>query len=337
MPRKSRIDAPGALNHIVIRGIEKKAIFKDKCDYSNFLDRLGNILEDTSTPCYAWALMTNHVHLLLKTGLSPLSTVMRRLLTGYAQQFNRRHKRHGPLFQGRYKSFLCEEDSYLLELVRYIHLNPLRAKKVKDLQELSACSKCGHSVLMGKIERQWQDTEYVLSFFGKTVRSARISYVDFVRQGIELGSRPELVGGGLLRSIGGWSELEAYKKEGTRIISDERILGSSDFVEKVLNKAEEAYSTKVRLKAKGVTIEKLITETTAYFEIESEDIKGTSKERTVSQARSIICYLGSRWLSISQAVLARRLGLSPTTVSKAVIRGRRNRTSQIIKERLLGG
>jgi REP element-mobilizing transposase RayT len=98
MPRKARIDALGALQHIIIRGIERKPIFNDTQDYQNFIERLDNILTDTSTPCYAWAQMTNHVHLLLRTGHAPLSTVMRRLLTGYAQQFNRRHKRHGHLF-----------------------------------------------------------------------------------------------------------------------------------------------------------------------------------------------------------------------------------------------
>ncbi len=134
MPRKARIDAPGALHHIIVRGIERKAIFKDCHDRDNFLDRLGTILTESSTACYAWVLMTNHVHFLLKTGLPPLATVMRRLLTGHAVQFNRRHKRHGHLFQNRYKSFLCEEDPYLLELVRYIHLNPIRAGIVKDLK-----------------------------------------------------------------------------------------------------------------------------------------------------------------------------------------------------------
>ncbi len=132
MPRQARIDAPGALHHIAIRGIERKPIFRDEKDYSGFLDRMGRVLEESSTGCFAWALMANHVHLLLRSGLSPISTVMRRLLTGYAISFNRRHKRHGHLFQNRYKSFLCEEDTYLLELVRYIHLNPLRSGMVQD-------------------------------------------------------------------------------------------------------------------------------------------------------------------------------------------------------------
>ena len=103
MPRKARVDAPGALHHIIIRGIERKPLFKDKIDYGNFIDRLGKILVETGTACFAWALITDHAHFLFRTGMVPISTVMGRLLTGYAQPFNRRHHRHGHLFQNRYK------------------------------------------------------------------------------------------------------------------------------------------------------------------------------------------------------------------------------------------
>jgi REP element-mobilizing transposase RayT len=107
MPRKARIDAPGALHHIIIRGIERRKIFLDDFDRDNFLKRLGNVLSETATPCFAWALIPNHAHLLLRTGTTAIVTVMRRLLTGYAVAlFNRRHRRHGPLFQHRYKSIL---------------------------------------------------------------------------------------------------------------------------------------------------------------------------------------------------------------------------------------
>ena len=115
MPRKARVDAAGALQHIIIRGIERRKIFRDDGNRNNFLDRLDSILLDTRTPCYAWALIPNHAHLLLRTGLVPIATVMRRLLTGYAVSFNRKYRRHGQLFQNRYKSILCQEDPYLKE------------------------------------------------------------------------------------------------------------------------------------------------------------------------------------------------------------------------------
>jgi REP element-mobilizing transposase RayT len=146
MPRKARIDAPGALHHIIVRGIERRKIFLDDSDRDNFVERLGNIVSETKTPCFAWALIPNHFHLLLRTGLTPIATVMQKLLTGYAVGFNLRHRRHGQLFQNRYKSILCQEDAYLLELVRYIHLNPLRAKIVEGMKELDKYPYSGHGI-----------------------------------------------------------------------------------------------------------------------------------------------------------------------------------------------
>ena len=157
MPRLARLDTPGVLNHIIIRGIERRKIFKDNKDKDNFLDRLDTLLPEIKTFCYAWALLSNHAHFLFRTGDTPLSTLMRRLLTGYAVSFNRRHKRHGQLFQNRYKSIICQEDAYLKELVRYIHLNPLRAKIVSDISGLNTYAYCGHSVIIDKKERPWQD------------------------------------------------------------------------------------------------------------------------------------------------------------------------------------
>ncbi|MEJ2157770.1 MAG: transposase [Desulfobacteraceae bacterium] len=128
--QKSPYRRPGAWHHIIVRGIERRKIFDDNQERNDFLSRLGDILEQTQTACYAWALIPNHFHLLLRTGACPVATVMRRLLTGHAISYNQRHNRHGHLFQNRYKSILCREDTYFLELVRYIHLNPLRTRLV---------------------------------------------------------------------------------------------------------------------------------------------------------------------------------------------------------------
>ncbi|MEW6114667.1 MAG: transposase, partial [Thermodesulfobacteriota bacterium] len=167
MPRKSRIDVAGALHHVMVRGIERGKVFRSDTDRNHFLERLGGILRETKTICYAWSLLPNHFHLLLRTGPVPISTVMRRLLTGYALWYNRRYRRHGHLFQNRFKSVLCQEDSYLLELVRYIHLNPIRVGLVGDLDELGGYGYCGHGVVMGELKRPWQDTGSVLAMFGE--------------------------------------------------------------------------------------------------------------------------------------------------------------------------
>ena len=239
MPRKSRIDAPGALHHIIGRGINRQKIFSDPTDYNNFLERLCDLLTESNTSCYAWALIPNHFHLLLRTGETPMSTIMKRLLTGYAVTYNRRHRRTGHLFQNRYKSILCQEEKYLLELVRYIHLNPVRAKMVADYKALSGYAFCGHSVILGSRSQDWQDTEYILRLFGDKEASARRRYREFVRMGVNQGRRSELTGGGLLRSHGGWVGVKALRLSGEYQKGDERILGDGDFVEEVLLYSQE--------------------------------------------------------------------------------------------------
>jgi len=200
MTRQARIDAPGALHHIICRGIELRQIFADDSDRDHFVERLANVLLETSTGCFAWALIPNHFHLLIRTGDAPVSMIMRRLLTSYALHYNRRHRRSGHLFQNRYKSILCQEDPYFLELVRYIHLNPVRANIISDFRGLDHYPYCEHSRLMGRIEDGWQDTKAVLVHFAENKEHARIRYNDFVRNGLSMGKRPEFTGGSLVRS-----------------------------------------------------------------------------------------------------------------------------------------
>ncbi len=336
MPRKARIDAPGALHHIIIRGIERKPIFKGNVDRGNFVGRLDRIISETETGCYAWVLMTNHVHLLLKTGSAPIATIMRRLLTGYAVSYNRRYRRHGQLFQNRYKSFLCEEDVYLKELVRYIHLNPLRAKVVKDLEALKKYKWCGHGALMGECDPGFQDTEYVLRLFGQTIRQARRGYESFVSQGIGQGRRPELVGGGLLRSVGGWAELKGFRDMGIRIKGDERLLGSSDFVERVLKQAKEQLEEKYRLQVSVISLPALIERVANHYNIDLEDLKSTSKERTITEARRVLCYIAVRKLGYKCTEISKRMSVSAVTVSKAVSHGSKMPTIGKIQKQILG-
>ena len=130
MARRARLDAAGVLHHVMIRGIERRNIFRSTADRRDLIDRLAALLPETKTACYAWAFMPNHAHFLLRSGPSGIAYLMRKLLTGYVVSFNRRHRRTGQLFQNRYKSIICQEEVYFKELVRYIHLNPLRSKIV---------------------------------------------------------------------------------------------------------------------------------------------------------------------------------------------------------------
>ena len=321
MPRKARIDAPGALHHIIIRGIEKRKIFEDDNDRYQFIKRLGHILTEAETPIYAWALIPNHVHLLLKTGLTPIATIMRRLLTGYAVYFNRRYRRYGHLFQNRYKSILCQEEPYFRELVRYIHLNPLRAKLVENIKALDKYPYSGHSAVVGGVKRDWQQVNYVLGFFGKKKSDARKAYRHFVEQGVKQGHRPELVGGGLIRSVGGWAALRDIRDEAVRVKGDERILGDSDFVEAVLKEADEQLERRYRLKAEGFDLEQVAERVAAVMNIPLEIVWEKSRRPMVVEARDLLCYWASKELVMSKTDLAKRLNLTQPAVSIAVRRG----------------
>jgi REP element-mobilizing transposase RayT len=323
MPRKARIDAPGALHHIIVRGIEQRQIFRDDRDRDQFIQRLSDILTETDTPCYAWALMPNHVHLLLKTGLTPIATIMRRLLTGYAVYFNRRHRRYGHLFQNRYKSILCQAEPYFRELVRYIHLNPLRAKLVEELKALDKYPYSGHSALLGKMKRDWQQVGSVLGFFGKRKSDARKAYRQFVKKGVVQGRRPELTGGGLVRSIGGWAALRALRSETVRVKGDERILGDTDFVEAVLKEADEQLERRYRLKAEGFGLERVAERVAQVMSIPVELVWEKSRRPQVVDARSLFCFWASKELGISMTDLAKRLNLTQPAVSIAARRGER--------------
>jgi REP element-mobilizing transposase RayT len=321
MPRKARIDAPGALHHIIARGIAKNKIFLDTADRKNFLNRLGRILTDSETPCYAWALMPNHFHLLLRTGTVPVAAIMRRLLTGHAVFHNRRHTRHGHLFQNRYKSILCQENKYLLELVRYIHLNPLRANIVKDIEHLDTDPYSGHSTILGHKDNVWQDIDKILRFFHKKRYLARRHYRNFVQKGIAQGKRPDLVGGGLVRSVGGWSALRSLRQANNYQKGDERILGNGDFVEKTLKAANEAMERKYALQAQGVDLDKITNRVANLLEMDTEEVWAPGKYRYLVKGRSLLCYWAVRELSISMSFLSKKLNISIPAVSKSVVRG----------------
>jgi REP element-mobilizing transposase RayT len=306
---------------VIARGIARRKIFYDDLDRNKFLERFGSILKDSDTACFAWALVPNHLHLLLKTGLVPLSTVMGRLLTGYAITFNRRHRRSGHLFQNRYKSILCQEDSYLLELTRYMHLNPLRAKLVNSLQELDRYPYAGHSVIMGLQNNDWQDINYVLRHFGRSKEQATTEYRKYVQKGIELGRQPELTGGGFIRSSGGWAAAKALKKAKIYMKGDERILGDGDFVKSSLQQADEHLEKKYKIQSRGVTIDQIADRVAQLMNIPPEQVFVAGKNRRIVQARSLMCYWAVRKCGMTMVSLSNRLGISQTAIGLSVKRG----------------
>ena len=309
MPRTARIDIPGLLQHVIVRGIERCDIFLDDGDRRLFLDRLSKLLAETRTECIAWALMSNHFHLLLRPRVTKLSIFMRRLLTGYAVVFNLQHKRSGHLFQNRYKSIACQEDAYLLELVRYIHLNPLRVGLVKTIDELDCYPWGGHAVLMEKQELAGQSVAVVLLLFDRSKRSALQKYREFVIDGINHGRRDDLVGGGLRRSQGvqRYGEYEAY---------DERILGNGEFVESLWRESESN-----EIQVPKMNLDGIIQRVAETIGVEVELLRQRNRIKELVDARATICYVAVREHKYNGVEVARALNMTRSGVSVAVKRG----------------
>jgi hypothetical protein len=265
---------------------------------------------------------------------------MRRLMTGYAVTFNKRHKRSGHLFQNRYKSVVCEEDPYLLELIRYIHLNPLRAGLVNDLKELDKYPWSGHSTILGKKKNPLipdkpnkqkkaskpektlaeKTVEDILLHFGDTVKVSCRRYRQFIKNGVDQGKRPELQGGGLVRSAGGNRAGLLGRKKDEREKGDERILGSGDFVNEALMKAGEDWE---KGKEKKTLLAQLIRKVASHLDLKEESIFSASRRREISEARSIISYLAINDMGYSASEVGRFLSISRVNAGRGAARGQK--------------
>lgn len=320
MPRQARLDAPGVLHHVMVRGIERRAIFLDDTDRQDFVDRLAGLSQDTVVPIFAWSLLPNHTHLLLRSGGPGLSALKRRLLTGYAVRFNRRHRRCGHLFQNRFKSILVEDEPYFLELVRYLHLNPVRAHLVTSVAELDTYRWSGHARLVGRVNDGWQAVEEVLGRFGRRAGRARQAYRAFVAEGFTQGTRPELMGGGLKRSRWGWEPTPKLVRGRERWAFDERILGSGDFTHDVL--ADLAHSDRsTQGGTRKMDPSQLLRKLTDRLECSAEGLRARPWQSATVSRRSVVSHVGVVHLGHSLRAMARCLGVSAPTVLRDVRRG----------------
>ncbi len=322
MPRGPRLDAPGTLHHVMVRGIEGTRIFRTDGDREDFVKRLATVVDATGVEVLAWALLPNHLHLLVRTGGRPLATVMRRLLTGYAVAFNRRHRRIGHLFQNRYRSIVVEEEVYGLELVRYLHLNPLRAGLVRNMANLDRYPWAGHSAILGRVPRGWQTVETVLARFAAWKAEARRRYRKFVAEGVARSRRPDLVGGGLRRSAGGWEGVATLRRGRERWAADERILGGTEFVERMLREAEASKTVWPRTKARAA-LPGLMARIARTFAVEQAEMVGGSRRTAAVQARATVSIFAVAYLGLPGAEVARALGVAPSAVSRGVSAGAR--------------
>ncbi len=312
---------PGGYYHVIGRGLERRYIFKARIDKLDFLARMGDNLERANAHCLAWALMSNHYHFLVQVGEEPLSRLMAPVLGGFASSYNRRIKRCGYVFQNRYQSILVDEDCYLLELIRYIHLNPVVAGMITDVSGLKDYPWTGHAGMTGKHRQTWHSVNAALAYFGAKTRQARPAYVRYMQESEKDPQDTSFSGGGMIRSHGGWESIERLRKEHIACIGDERILGSSEFVTSALRQDSLWTQQPTRLANAGWNIEKLAEWVCHSTGIDQDNLLLKARGGKLSEAKSILCYLGARELGLTIREIADFLSISQPSATAWVRKG----------------
>lgn len=295
MARKTRAEVEGGLYHVITRGNNRRQIFHSPADYEKFVSLLA--IQKVRLPffLYAYCLMPNHVHLLIERQADSIGRIMHRLLTGFSQYYNRKYRRIGHLLQGRHKAILCQSDRYLSELVRYIHLNPVRARMVRRPEQYHYS---GHRAYLGLESVTIIDVDSVLRHFGVEKKLARERYEQFVAAGIKLGHQ-----------------------EGLYLTDEGRILGSEEFVDATIHRIGETRRTrrvsdqKIISDAGRFKISRLIAAVEKTCRIPREEFYGLGKNARSVLAKEMLILTGYQ-LGASLKLLSEITGLSSGSVSR---------------------
>jgi REP element-mobilizing transposase RayT len=301
----------------MVRGIERAVLFRDDADRADLLARLAALAEGGAVMVSAWALLPNHAHVSLRPGGRALARSMRALLTGYAGAFNRRHQRSGHLFQNRYKSIVVEEEPYLFELVRYLHLNPLRAQVIPDLRGLDRSPWTGHSARLETVPRPWQETATILAQFGPTGVRARKAYRAFVAAGVpRAGGQRCRVGVSCAVRAGGprWGRCGGRKRPSPEM--------PGSWAEANSSSASGARPRRPSgCNPPRPTLESVIARVCRHTATTPEEVAGGGRRPAVTHAREGIAHLWVGALGQSGRRLAPLLGVAPQSVYRAAARG----------------
>ncbi len=276
----------------MVRGIERRPIFHDDADRLFFLERLGLLLDATDTELLAWALMTNHAHLLLRPRPGNLTPLLRRLLTAHAVRFNKRHQRAGYLFQNRFKSVPCADDAHLMAAIRYINLNPLAGGVVGSLEELLAYPWTGHPAMMGKVRTPGHAVEEALALFGAEERYARARYMEFLREGV---AEPQAI------------TLDAP-------------LRSQEEVRAGVARQDALIQA---MAARRPTLEEILERVVKSVGVRVEELTGRGKTAGLAAARREFCRQAVWEAAFPASAVARALGVTGGAVSRMLARGRK--------------
>ena len=294
MARKARIEVEGGLYHVITRGNDRRDIFHCEQDHQKFLALLRTQKERLPFFLYAFCLMTNHVHLLIERRTDAIGRIMHRVLTGYSQYYNRKYKKAGHLLQGRHKSILCQSEVYLGELVRYIHLNPVRAKMVVRVEDYPYSS---HRAYLDLEPAGIVDVDPVLRPFGPRRHLARQRFAQYVALGIDHGHRADFY------------------------LSEDGILGSEEFVDATIHRIGDSghavRPTDGRLAPTppDVDLEQLVAAVEQVFDMpRSEFCSPVKAPRPVAAKEALV--VSARKLGVSVASIAKLTGLNTSNISR---------------------
>jgi REP element-mobilizing transposase RayT len=300
MARTVRLEGEGAVYHVIVRGNERKAVFRDDRDRRAYLERLAKYRERFGFRLLAFCLMGNHIHLAIERGPTKLSRVMLTLQSAYAQGFNRRHGRVGHLFQGRYKAFLIEKDRYLMALIRYIHENPVKAGLAARAHEYEWSSDRYYRRGKGP---EWLDLDVVLPVFGRGRKIAVARYRQFMGE----------------EEAESYEDLKSYAQA---------IKGDEAFAERTLRAAGRNPIARM-----GLTEREVASVVGKACGFSGEELGGSGRHRPRSRARILAAYLARAEGGISVARMARFFGREESTLVRGVLRLEQElRTSEELRQ-----
>ena len=287
MARPLRLEYPGGVYHVIARGNERRAVFRDDRDRKLYLERLAHYQKRCGFRVYAFCLMTNHIHLAIETAKTPLSRIMMGLQGSYTQAFNRRHGRVGHLFQGRYKALVVQKNPYLLALVRYIHENPVVAGIVREAARYRWSSDRWYRT---KGAPSWLDVNSVLEMFGGRREAAGRAYATFM-------ARSEGAGYDGLRTFG------------------QLVKGDEEFATRTLEESGEP-----EIMRRGLSVDRVARAVAQALDLKLEDLRSAKRSRDLSAARAIAGYVGRELGRISLSKMAEHFRRDRSTLVRDVQR-----------------
>jgi REP element-mobilizing transposase RayT len=286
-------------------------IFRDDGDRVHFLTLFEKYSIRAAIRCYAWSLMPNHFHLVVRSSDRPLSSLMKPLNARYATYFNRKIQRRGYLFQDRFKSVATQDQLYLEEMIRYVHLNPVRAGICRNLDALDTYAWCGHAALMGTRSNRFQDTAAVLHRFGREASDARANYREFLQNGID---RTENAFVSQLRVSSSGSN---NRKEPAMWV-----IGDAEFVRKAIRSDKERRLRVARYAREGWDIERVCKLVAARLDLDPGSVLERGRGDCRSAARKIVAHIAHRHFEFPVSAVARYFGVGQPAVSAMIHQGK---------------